>query len=222
MALKNDRSLIFYIEIEETHPPPYLTADFLVGIFDAPDAESILQHVEDMKTWAAKSKLARLFSSKPTLKSANPAAVCKAAAYLQDNGQVLVMKNVGAEIGFGPTLYALVMELARARGRQGVRPSTEPKKILLKPKRIWQQFHDRPEYQGKVLATPVPGSHKEAWLNMVYSLAPDTSLLDYERKRAEWRTYETFWKNLHGPVGWRYMAFDMAQRSVEAHVSKAT
>lgn len=219
MAIKNTPALLIYSQVDETEPPPYPTADFLIGIFDAPDAAQIAQHVADLDAFSAKSSLARLFSKEPRFHGTWPDAVCKAAAYVQDSGDILTITNVGAESGFGPTLYAAVMECARARGRRGVRPSTEPAKILDKPKRIWKQFHDGTEYKGNVLTVPMHGRHAEPWLNAIYSLAPGAELLDYEQKRAEWKTYKAFWKNSINYDGWRNIAFDMAQRSVEAHTT---
>lgn len=219
MALKTDESLLIYLELNETDLPPYPTGQFLVAIFDAPEEKQIARHVTKMKIWGTKSKCARLISKKPKIDVLNPKAVCKAAAYLQDDGSVLTVKNVGAEQGFGPTLYVVLMELARKLGRKGVRPCDEPGKILNKPKLIWHRFYNGPEYKGKVLTTPVSGHHSENWLNMVYSLAPDAALLNYKLKRAKWRRYEKFWKDSNGVRVWRESAFDTAKRSVDAHVS---
>lgn len=219
MALITDESLLIYLQVDETDPAPYPTTEFLVAIFDAPDATRIAEYVANMEIWKDKKKLDRFFSKKPTINVHEPLAVCKAAAYLQDDGKVLTVKNVGAEQGLGPTLYAVVMELARVRKRKGVRPCDESGKILEKPKLIWQGFHTRPEYQGKVLTEPVPGCHPEHWLNMVYSLESSSMLLDYKHKRDKWKIYEKFWKDANGFRSWRDFAFDMAKLSVEAHVS---
>ena len=213
--------MLIYLEIDEADPPPYFSSAFLIGLFDAPDAAQISLFTAQTKARAAKSWLARPFTPKPTFDVSEPAAACKAAAHLLDNGKFLQVRNVGAEQGFGPMLYATVLELARARGRHGVIPSTEQGKILEKPKRIWEQFCNGPEYQGKVLTDPVPGQHPEPWLNMAYRLAPGASLLDYDRKRVEWNAYEAFWNASNTVTGWRGRAFNMAARSVDAHVSGA-
>lgn len=221
MALLNSSSLLIYLEIGDAEPAPYFSSCFLVGLFDAPDAAQISQFTVKMKAWADKIWLARLLTPKPTIDISEPAATCKAAAYVMDNGKILEVRNVGAEQGFGPILYATVLELARARGRDGVIPSSEPGKILEKPKRIWEQFYKEPEYQGKVLTTSVSGQHPDPWLKMVYSLAYGEQLLDYKHKRWEWEMYENFWKDSNTVTGWRGHAFKMAQRSVDAHVSGA-
>lgn len=217
MALLNSPSLLIYLELDEAAPVTYPTSSFLVALYDAPDAAQICQFTD----WAAKSWISRQFTQKPKIDQSESTAACKAAAYLEDDGEFLQVRNVGAEQGFGPILYATVLELARARGRAGVIPSREPDKILDKPKRIWERFCNGSEYEGKVLTDPIPGQHPEPWLNRAYRLAPDESLLDYVGKRAEWKAYEAFWKKLHVVTGWRDCAFDMARRSVDAHVSGA-
>lgn len=220
MALINTQSMLIYVEIDEADPPPVPTAHFLVGIFDAPDAEHIAKYEEDKKIWESKGAFVRLLTRTPTMKADSPRAVCKAAAYIADDGKILIVKNVGAEQGYGPTLFAVLMELARARGRKGVAAPNEPGSILEKPKLILQRFCHGAEYEGKVQTTPASGKHTEEWLNMLYSLEPKATLLDYNCKRAKWKAYEAFWQNWGGSGYWRVDAFDMAQRSVDAHASR--
>lgn len=219
MALLSSPSLFIYLEIDEVDPAPYFSSCYLVGLFDAPDSAQIDLYLAREKAWAAKTWLARQLTPKPKIDVSRPAAACKAAAYLLDDGKFLYVQNVGAEQSFGPTLYATVLELARARGLRGVIPSSEPSKILAKPKQIWKRFWNGSEYQGTVQTSPVPGHHPESWLNMAYRLAPGASLLDYDRKRAEWKAYDAFWNALNSVTDWRAHAFSMAQRSVDAHVS---
>jgi len=220
MALLKCSSLLVYLEIDEKDPPPFFSSSFLIGLFDAPDAARIDQYSAKAQAWAAKSCLARLITPKPTINISESEATCKAAAYLMDDGERLWVQNVGAEQGFGPTLYAAVLELARARGRLGVCPSVEPGKILEKPKRIWEQFYRGAQYEGKVLTKQVPGHHLEPWLNMSYCLALGASLLDYDRKRHEWKAYDAFWTASNAITSWRDQAFEMARRSVNAHVPR--
>lgn len=219
MALLNSSSLLIYLEIDEADPPPFPSSSFLVGLFDAPDAATICLYTTKTEAWLAKNWFFRMFTPRPVNDISEPAATCKAAAYILDNGKFLQVLNVGAERGFGPTLYAAILELARTRGREGVIPSSDPDKILERPKRIWEQFCRGPQYQGKVLSDSVPGQHPEPWLNRAYRLAPGASLLDYIGKRTEWKAYSSFWEASRAVTGWRGKAFDMARRSVEAHVS---
>lgn len=219
MPIQNNPSHLIYVEIDDAEGPPYLSSSFFVAIFDVPDAEKVSKYTAEMTAWLNKGRFARLLACKPRLGTSSPEATCIAAAYVAQNNGYLTVRNVAAESGLGPTLYACILEVASARRLKGVVPSLDPGKILAKPKQIWKRFNDDPQYQGKVLSVPIKGSHQEQWLNMAYSLAPGFSLLECTSKREAWKAYSSFWKKFPSNTEWREIVKKMAERSVDAHAS---
>ena len=147
-----------------------------------------------------------------------PDCICKAGAMVRQTDKTLIVENIGADKGYGPTLYAAIIELARKRKLNGVRPCREPNKVLHKPKEIWRRFSADPQYGALVRVEPVPGVHAEQWLNCVFSVADGTSLVDIDLMRKNWKRFHRYWAdNDTFESTWSDMCRDKARLSVAAH-----
>jgi hypothetical protein len=210
MALKDDPGLLFYSQIADDEGYPVPTNEFFVGLYRDARLKRILKCESSMWVRPCRFILAR------TLK--HPAPEFVAAALVRYQSGALVIRNVGAHNGYGPLLYASVLHLARARGLNGVIPSTDPSKILDKPKKIWERFATGDEYVGKVAVEGFEGDHPEQWLNMIYSLIPGQDLIAFDAMRSRAKTYWGFWqsRNLDSNL-LMHPAKKMAELSVQAH-----
>ena len=138
--------------------------------------------------------------------------------------QALLVQNIGAKPGYGPTLYACILELATARGLKGVVPTREPNKILPKPKEIWRQFAHTPCYAEKITTRPLGSSHwthDEAWLNQIYTLVDGAELVGISSMRDRSKRYWSYWHN-NGCDEKQLLGLcrNLAIKSVEAHQVK--
>jgi hypothetical protein len=210
MALKDDPGLVFYSQIADDEGYPVPTNEFFVGLYRDARLKRILKCESSMWVRPCRFILAR------TLK--HPAPEFVAAALVRYLSGALVIRNVGAQTGYGPLLYASVLHLARARGLNGVIPSTDPFKILDKPKKIWRTFATGKEYAGKVEVRPYDGLHAEPWLNQIYTLNPGQELFAFDAMRGRAKTYWGFWqsRNLDSNL-LMHPARTMAELSVQAH-----
>lgn len=210
MALKYDPGLLFYSQIADDEGYPVPTNEFFVGLYRDATLERILKCERAMCVSFSRWNLAR------TLK--RPAPEFVAAALVRYQSGALVICNVGAQEGYGPLLYASVLHLARARGLNGVIPSTDPSKILAKPKKIWERFATGDEYVGKVAVEGFEGDHPEQWLNMIYSLIPGQDLFAFDAMRGRAKTYWGFWQSRDLDSNLlMHPARTMAERSLQAH-----
>lgn len=102
-----------------------------------------------------------------------------AAARFTVTSNILVVKNTAADDGYGPTLYAVLLELARAWALEGASPYNQPGKVAKKAKNIWLRFKTHSDYENKVLTSqlPISSGHSESWLNEVYSLTGRNPLI---------------------------------------------
>ena len=92
-----------------------------------------------------------------------------AVAQVELRSNKLFVKNVASKKGYGPTLYALLLQIAKNDGYSGVCPIQEPTKILDKPKEIWRQFSIN--YPGQITSEPLDNKpHIDSWLNCCYKL----------------------------------------------------
>lgn len=129
------------------------------------------------------------------------------------------LENVGAIEKCGPTLYAAILEYARAKHNEcsGIVPALQPEDILDKPKEIWRQFATN--YPQQIALDPVPSpQHQEPWLNNIFKVKEGAPpLLDVEGMlaRADKHLDRLSCKRASSTV--RDLAFDLAKTSVAAH-----
>ncbi|NYT59649.1 hypothetical protein H0A65_12040 [Alcaligenaceae bacterium] len=172
MALLRSSNLLFFAERKDDEHAGYFDECFFVGIYLAPSYERLRQWDEAVQKartrplgWLWPSRKLEGMPSELDVDFVGGAKVCEV-------GKALSVQNIGAKPGYGPTLYACILELAAARGLKGVFPTREPTKILPKPKEIWRQFAQAPCYTGKIIIRPISPSqltHSEGWLNQVFS-----------------------------------------------------
>lgn len=210
MALIHDPDLLFYSEIADDEDYPFPNEQFFVGLYRDATLNPILECERSRFVRFGRWMLGR------SLKQPEPEFV--AAALVQHQFGALFIRNVGASGGYGPLLYASVFHLARARGCAGVIPTSDPSKILAKPKEIWRRFAQDEEYAGKVAVRTCEGRHDETWLNMIYKLNPDQNLFAFDEMRRKSRAYWGFWQPRgFEPSRFAYRARKMAEFSVKAH-----
>lgn len=215
MPLKHHSDLLFYSEIADDEDSPIPTHEFFVGLYRDAALQPILKCESSRFVRFGRWMLARRLEK--------PAPVFVAAALVRHQSGALVIRNVGALPGYGPLLYASVLHLARARGHIGVIPSSDPSKILAKPKKIWLRFATGEDYVDKVAVLPFDGLHAEPWLNMIHNLNPDQDLFAFHVMRRKARAYWRFWQSRDiEPSLLAYPARKMAERSVQAGPSRSS
>ena len=210
MALKPHSELLFFSEIADSEDVPFPTNEFYVGLYIDAALPQILRCERSRFVRFGRWLLGRSLD--------RPTPVLLAAALVRQKSGALLIRNVGAEKGYGPLLYASVLHLARARGRMGVIPSQDPSKILAKPKNIWRKFATDDDYTDKVALTAFDGRHAEPWLNMIYSLRSGQDLISFDDMRSRTRSYWGFWQSR----GFREASLaeharELAALSVKAH-----
>lgn len=98
------------------------------------------------------------------------------------------MCTVGADEGYGPTLYAAILQFARNEELAGVLPSVTVPSMPPRPKAIWRQFSEA--YDDKISLAPATQQvHAEPWLNHVYALKRGEDLVDLAGMRQRYGVY---------------------------------
>ena len=180
MAIKFCEEFIFYDSNLGVNNLNNINKTCLIGIYKSCTLKAL-------DSFSQKSFLEQICSKKPRR---NPCIVddVKFIALAQVNliSNKLFVKNVTSQNGYGPTLYALILQVAKKYGYSGVCPSQDPTKILDKPKEIWRQFSVN--YPEQITLKPLSGKpHAEPWLNCCYELSGkdiiDLESMQYRRNR---------------------------------------
>lgn len=210
MAIKSTDDLLFY---EDNAQFPTESLQF-VGLFQS-------KYCQAMKVWTNKSWIGRTFSRCPKRSSdIYEDAHFVAMAYVErHSGREILVNNIAALDGYGPTMYAALIQLAYDDKHVGVLPSQDPSKIVERAKRIWQRFST--DYPAKISLTPTGMSrHKESWLNNSYSLATPP-LVDLDAMRNRYRNYLAYPdSNGQVKIALHDLAHALGQKSVDAHTTK--
>lgn len=222
MAIKSVTNLGFHAEYWDNpvHEDTPLKS-FSVGLYRAPSLEKavqspyrekLLSRIRDMDNQAWCRRLTSLVGFMP--EDERPTVL--AAAHVVEQANILVVRNVAAVEGYGPTLYACLIEFARVRGLQGVRPTPDSKQILDRPKRIWRRFFEDGFYRKTIDTRDIPGEHAEPWLNKEYSLRDGAMLLPLQRL---YENSQAYFNCAPGAMT-RHVEYGMSsllRKSVEAH-----
>ena len=220
MAIKVNSNLLVWCSVADDEAPGYFSGTFVVGLFVSPSCAILLKHAEAKKAWESTPWYQRSpFQPKLSGMPAQSDLTCVAGASVgEGGGNCLTVENVGAKQGYGPTLYAALLELARARKRDGVLPSRDPTKILPKPREIWRQFAQGSAYSTKIGMRGFSGLHPEPWLNNAFFLKEGAMLLPLQAMRNRAASCIAYWVAqgvYESSITDRIM--DMAKLSVTAH-----
>lgn len=209
MSLQDYSELMFYSECDDSKPPPFLVEQFFVGLYREKSFKEIIRcETEFCVPWARWR-----YGS-----TVQPSPSFIGGALVQEMNKALLIRNIGTNIGYGPLLYACILHLARARRLDGVVPSRDPAKLLVKPKNIWRNFATNPVYSKIITCRPIPGTHSEDWLNQIFSINNGKELITFENMRSNTKHFWDFWRSKGiEPNGLSSGARAMAELSVQAH-----
>ena len=138
-----------------------------------------------------------------------------AAAYVERfrNG-VAVLKNIAASGGYGPTMYACLIQMISDDGPGFFYPSQVKGEIVDASIKIWRRFHDNCDLID-IKHEGADGPHSEPWLNCGYRVKSEP-LIDLAPARARYKTYVSLIPpRAEGTI--RDLAFDFCQASVRAY-----
>lgn len=179
-----------------------------------------LLHSKHMDTILAKRAKGIFLRWRPVAKRAADVmedVTILAAALIERREGVLDVTNLASTWGYGPTLYAALIQLAKEEGLEGVISST-PASPEAKP--MLRCFTT--DYEGKIAASPTDKTdHSESWLNCSLSLVgrPFMELASMRKRYSEYLHLEpdSAQRRLdHKAI--RHEVFDKAHLSVAAHV----
>lgn len=207
MALKDLSTLIFYEEM-----PPGIGRDsvtqlkmpLLFGLF----ASQALRE-------RPKRGIKDLFHRRqPIVTATDVEFVAAARLRFEDDGSAVVA-NLAAKCGFGPSMYACLMQMVTNDGEGYLYPTQTKGKIVPQSKEIWRQFHE--DYDGRILTKATPdGPHDEPWLNCGYRVS-ENSLVDLTSIRDRYTQYRTRMGNDYRPGTLREKAFALCEKSTESY-----
>lgn len=222
MAIKRVTNLGFHAEhwddqVHEDNP----LKSFSVGLYRASSLEQavkspfrvkLLSRIRNMENQAWRRRLTSLIGFIP--EGERPTLL--AAAHVVEQAETLVVRNVAAVEGYGPTLYACLLEYARVRGFQGVQPTPDSRQILDRPKRIWRRFFEDGFYRKTIDTCDIHGEHAEPWLNKRYSLRDGAMLLPLQGLYENSQAYFNCAPNAMARHV-EYGMLSLLRKSVEAH-----
>ena len=213
MAIKSIDQLCLHSSLPEAHN---INNDipwrFIVGIYKS----TFLSKIDEYDNYSCINKI---LTKKPKLVQIITEDVkFLAMVQIEIHRELLIVKNVAAIDKFGPTMYAISMQLAKSHGYLGIATSKDPKKIKDKSKEIWRQFSQRVD-KGINLTKIEEYNHKEDWLNHYYSLVPEFDLISLcrmQKRNDRYMSMIDYNSNFENPI-LEDMARDLGRKSVEVY-----
>lgn len=210
MAIKNSLDLLLYEQHQTSWP---VGSSAFIGLFLSKSFTAVVAH--DALPW-----LRRISSHAPAIDTdIYDDVACIASAYVRRTpANLLVLDNVVARAGYGPTLYATLLQIARDGDYLGVAAPETPCNVLERAKPLWARFVV--SYPGQIGSAPLRHyQHPEGWLNQSYSgIGTDLVALEVLRRQTERYLVHVGAVAARDPRQiLRDMAFELAGRSGEAH-----
>lgn len=205
MPLKSTSDLLFYTDRDAK---ALVTDPYLIGLFRSQHSARVTARGA-LGRWLSPTSFA---GSVPDDTTFVACAMVETVVTGDERLPTIHMCTVGADEGYGPTLYASILQFARNEELAGVMPSVTVAAMPPKPAAIWRQFSEA--YDDKIsLAPAAQGVHAEPWLNHIYALNRDESLVDLAGMRERYGVYMRHTRGndwvLHALRG---AAYDMAHK----------
>lgn len=205
MPLKSTSDLLFYTDRDAK---AVVTDPYLIGLFRS-------RHCARVTSRGALGRWLSPRSFKGSVPDDTTFVACAMVETVVTGDQRLPtihMRAVGADEGYGPTLYASILQFARNEALAGVLPSVSVAAMPPKPAAIWRQFSEA--YDNKISLAPAAQEvHAEPWLNQIYALSHGAELVDLSGMRERYGIYMRHTRHndwaLHAL---RAAAYDMAHK----------